>query len=379
VDPLVPRYGAGTLAEVVPSLLAGMDVPGMPNVLGLPNAARVCLLLVDGLGWELLREHRAEAPFLSSLASEPITAGFPATTATSIASLGTGLSPGEHGFVGYTFAAREDELLNALGWHRHAQGRPVDLRDAIVPEELQPRPTAFERAALAGVAVSLVVPHGQADSGLSRAVLRGGQFQPVHALGDLTSVALGALREHPRCFCYAYHADLDFLGHVYGPGSDPWRYQLSYVDQLASLVAEGLRPGELLAVTADHGMVSVTDVVDFDTSPLLQAGVRMLGGEARVRHVYTEPGATSDVREAWRSRLGSRAWILDRDEAIAAGWFGPRVTDPVRPRIGDLVVTARDALAIVRSDVESRLSRFAGHHGSLTPQEQLIPMLTYGG
>lgn len=98
---VVPRYGAGTLADVVPSVLAGMEVPGMINVLGLPPASRVCLLLVDGLGWRLLRSHEAEAPFLSSLAAEgePITAGFPATTATSVASVGTGLPSGEHGLV----------------------------------------------------------------------------------------------------------------------------------------------------------------------------------------------------------------------------------------------------------------------------------------
>src|SRR3979490_1075219 len=106
MDPLVPRYGTGTLADVVPSLLAGFDVPGMINSLGLPSAARVCLLLVDGLGWQLLRSYSVDSPFLSSLAAyrEPITAGFPATTVTSIASLGTGLPPGEHGLVGYAFA-----------------------------------------------------------------------------------------------------------------------------------------------------------------------------------------------------------------------------------------------------------------------------------
>jgi hypothetical protein len=381
MDPLVPRYGLGTLADALPSVLAGMGVPGTANVLRLPESARACLLLVDGLGWESLRAHRDEAPFLSGLAAgaEPITAGFPATTATSIASLGTGLPPGEHGLVGYTFAARDNELLNALGWHRHARGRPVDLRETVVPEQLQPHPTMFERAADAGVAVHAVGPRVHAGSGLTRAVLRGALFQSAYALGDLVAATLAALRGQPRTLCYAYHADLDFLGHIYGEGSDPWRYQLSYVDQLAAMIAGGLRPGELLAVTADHGMVNVTepDRVDFDTLPELQAGVRMLGGEARVRHVYTEPGATTEVRQAWQGFLGDRAWILDRSEAVAAGWFGPSVAGTVLPRIGDLVVAGRDALAVVRSEVESRLSRFAGHHGSLTPREQLVPMLAF--
>jgi len=48
------------------------------------------LLLVDGLGSELLRANREVAPFLNSLAKEPMTAGFPATTVASISSIATG-------------------------------------------------------------------------------------------------------------------------------------------------------------------------------------------------------------------------------------------------------------------------------------------------
>ncbi|MGQ0841004.1 alkaline phosphatase family protein [Actinokineospora sp.] len=378
MDPLVPRYGAGSLADVVPSLLAGLGVPGMVDVLGLDCASRVCLLLVDGLGWHLLDEHRADAPFLAALAADstPITAGFPATTATSIAALGTGLPAGEHGLVGYTFAAG-DELLNALRWHRHGVAEQVDLRSVLVPEQVQPHPTAFERATDAGVAVRLVVPQEQEGSGLSRAVLRGGRFRGVYALGDLLSRTLDALRERDRVCCYTYHADLDSIGHLYGPGTDPWRRQLAFVDHLAAAIAENLPRGGTLAVTADHGMVTVTDPdrVDFDTHDTLRDGVRLLGGEARVRHVYTAPGALADVRATWTETLGDRAWIATRDEAIAAGWFGPRVAGHVRPRIGDLVVAGRGSLAVVRTVAEPGVSGFTGHHGSLTAEEQLVPLL----
>jgi hypothetical protein len=376
---LAPSDREGTLADVVPSLLAGLKVPDMTNVLGLPRASKICLLLVDGLGWQLLRSHASEAPFLTSLAAgrEPITAGFPATTAASITALGTGLSSGEHGLVGYTFAVGDDELLNALGWRRHGDDRPVDLRSRLLPERLQPRCTVFERAADAGVAVHLVAPRDHDGSGLTRAVLRGGQFRGIRALGDLTSHVLDALRSEERSFCYAYHADLDLLGHHYGPGSDPWRYQLAYVDQLAATIAAGLPKNGMLVVTADHGMVAVDeeDRVDYDSEPALRDGVRMLGGEARVRHVYTESGATEDVWNAWRGVLGDHALVLRRDEAIEAGLFGLRVADYVRPRIGDVVVAAQGTLAVVRSTVEQRSSRYSGHHGSLTIEEQLVPLL----
>ena len=372
----MPRYGGGSLADLVPTLLAGLGVPGMTGTLVLDVPPRVCLLLIDGLGWELLRDHPGEAPFLRSLATEPITAGFPATTAVSLATLGTGVPVGEHGVVGLSFAVG-GEVLNALRWNRHGVAEHVDLRSTIVPEEVQPRRTAFELAADAGVAVRVVAPREQRGSGLTRAVLRGGEFHGVHALGDLASAALDAVREGDRAFCYAYHGDLDLLGHVYGPGSEPWRRQLAHIDRLAADIAADLPRGGMLVVTADHGMVEVgeEDRVDLDTSPELRAGVALIGGETRVRHLYTEPGALADVREVWTSTLGERAWIASRDEAIEAGWFGPRVGDLARARIGDLVVAATGTLVVTRSTAEPLFSGLVGHHGSLTAAEQLIPML----
>ncbi|MEV0890765.1 nucleotide pyrophosphatase/phosphodiesterase family protein [Promicromonospora sp. NPDC050262] len=363
-----------TLAEVGPAVLAGMGVPGGANGLGLPGARKVCLLVVDGLGWELLRAHTRDAPFLASLMQAPIASGFPSTTATSLASLGTGRLSGEHGVVGYTFAV-DGELLNALGWHR--QGEGLDLRDRLVPEKVQPERTVFEQAVEAGVPVQLVAPREIEASGLTRAVLRGGEVRGVHALGNLISQVLHALREHDRILCYAYHADLDGLGHGYGPGSDAWCYQLSVIDHVAATIANGLPRDAMLVITADHGMVTAgeQDRIDFDTEPDLRDGVRMLGGEGRVRYLYVEAGAVDEVVDNWRGVLGDRAQVLRRQQAIDQGWFGPRVADRVLPRIGDVVVAAQGSSVVVRSKAEARLSRFVGHHGSLSDAERLVPLL----
>lgn len=380
--PFLPRYGDRALADVVPALFAALGVPGFPNVLAVPPARRACLLLVDGMGWELLRAHRREAPVLNALAdgTEPITAGFPATTATSVTSIGTGLPPGEHGIVGYTFAGQPGGLVNALTWCSYGDGVPVDLREDLVPETFQPATTAMQRAAATGLSVRLAVPVVHKGSGLTRAALRGAELHGVRALGDLAEVALTALAAPERTFCYAYHGDLDLLGHTHGPGTLAWRMQLTQIDRLVATLLDGLAPGDLLAITADHGMVALDDDtrVDVDTETVLQQGIRLLGGDVRARHLYVEPGAAEDVAATWREFLGDRAWVVHRDEAIAAGWFGPAVAEHVRPRIGDVLVVSRGRHGIVRSVREPAETRLVGHHGSLTAAEQLVPFLVAG-
>jgi hypothetical protein len=299
--------------------------------------------------------------------------GFPSTTAAGIAAVGTGRQSGGHGLVGYSFRLPDVGVINAPRWSPHPWGD--DLREQAVPEEVQPLPTTFERAASAGIAVSVVSGAAFAGSGLTRAVLRGGRYVGVHGLGDL-AVAVHATVAGGG-FCYGYHADLDLLGHLYGPGSPAWRMQLRQVDRLVESLVEGLPPGGLLAVVADHGMVAVDDArtVDLDGAAALLDGVAAIGGEPRARHVYVRDGAAEDVRTAWRDSLTDHAWVVSRDEAIAAGWFGAAIEDRVRSRIGDVVAAAKGRAALVRRSAEPAESALIGHHGSLTSAEQRVPLL----
>ncbi|MCV7290315.1 alkaline phosphatase family protein [Mycolicibacterium wolinskyi] len=355
-----------------------MGATGFEARIDLPTPVRgACVLLIDGLGAELLDAHAADAPVLAGLRGQTLQVGFPSTTAAGLAAIGTGCRSGEHGLVGYSFRVPDAGVINALRWRPHPWGD--DLRDTVRPEAVQPLPTTFERAVDAGFAVSVVSGAEFARSGLTRAVLRGGDYIGVHATGELAAAVSGCIAAGG--FCYGYHADLDLVGHLHGPGSTAWRMQLRQVDRLVESVVETLPADGLLAVVADHGMVAVdpTEVVDLDTTPALQTGVAAVGGEARARHVYTATGAADDVLAAWRETLADTAWVLSRDEAIAAGWFGGRVRDDVLPRIGDVVAAARGSAALMRRTAEPLESALVGHHGSLTSAEQRIPLLIATG
>jgi type I phosphodiesterase/nucleotide pyrophosphatase len=370
-SPTVPRYGESALSDLACSVLASLGAPGEPNPLQLPAARRVCLLVIDGLGWELLREHPAAAPFLSELATtgRPLTAGFPATTVTSLGSLGTGRPPGQHGMLGYQVAVPgEGRLLNALRWDQR-----VDAR------RWQPESTIFERATAAGIRAYRVAHGSLRKTGLSTAIMRGADYRSADTLGALVGQAAAALSGPAPALEMVYHGELDSTGHVFGCTSDAWRFHLGHVDKLAEQLAAALPAGAVLHVTADHGMVDVAAEcrIDADALPELRQGVALLGGEPRARHVYAEPGAAADVLAAWRETLGARAWVACRDEAVTDGWFGP-VQDRLTARIGDVVAAPAGPWAIVATQAEPRESALIGMHGSLTPSDQLVPLLSLG-
>jgi len=366
------------LADVLPALLGALGEArtGPAPRLDIAPVTAAALLLIDGLGSQLLRRYASDAPFLASLPDAgPLRTGFPSSTSISLTSLGTGLPPGAHGMVGISFRTAPDQLLDSLRWTTHAAaGRPVDLRERFPPEILQPVSTLFEQAAAAGIAVRVVSQQIFRGSGLTRAALRGGEFRGASALGDLAAEVISGITGPGRRLCYGYHADLDSVGHLRGPGSLAWRLQLAQVDRLAALIAEHLPAGAVLAITGDHGMVHADCIYDADTDASLLPGVALLGGDPRARYVYTEPGATADVLAAWRSTLGPNALVVVREQAVDEGWFGP-VSPHVRDRIGDIVVAARGTAAVVRTIAEPHLAKMPGQHGSLSKAEQLVPLL----
>jgi predicted AlkP superfamily pyrophosphatase or phosphodiesterase len=380
IAPLLPRYGEASLADLTPSILAALGVAGLRNVLGIPACQHACLLVFDGLGWELLRANAREAPFLSSLAAEgkAITAGFPSTTAASVASIGSGLPPGEHGLVGFTMALPgHSRAMNVLRWTVYGASHPTDLSHKVEPERLQPRRTALEIACDAGVDVLLAGPAAHDKSGLSRAALRGGRFQAAVAPGDLLASVLASLRGDQTSFVYGHHNDLDTVGHVRGAQSEAWRFQLRLADRLCETLAEYLPADSSLVITGDHGMVDLAPEqrLDLDEHRELSHGVRLMAGEGRARYLYTQHGAEQDVLAAWQATLGDRMWIVSRDEAIDAGWFGPYVPEEVRGRIGDVIAAAFEPVGIFQRSVDAGQAGLVGHHGSLTAQEMLVPLL----
>jgi hypothetical protein len=366
VEPVVtPAYGRASLAEVVPSATAALT-GAAGNVLGLPAASRLVLLLVDGLGRRQLARNAADAPYLSSLPVRTLTCGVPSTTATSLTSLGVGLPPGEHGVVGYTSRIPgTDRLLNALRWD-----------SAVDAEEWQPHPTALGRAARAGVATTVVNRAAFEGTGLTVASQRGAEYVGADTAGQRLAEATRASGERSPSLVYAYDSELDATGHREGCLSEAWRHQLATVDAFAQRLREVLPGDATLVVTADHGMVDVAPEhrVDVDTEPDLLDGVALFGGEARFRHLYCRSGAVDDVVQQWRERLGDRAVVCTRAEGVTAGWFGP-VRPGVEARLGDVLVACMGELAVVAGEQFPHEAALVGLHGSLTPEEMYVPLL----
>ena len=365
----LPRVGDPLITDVVAGGLATID-PALPGAsaqaaasLGMETGAhQLLLILVDGLGYELIEEYVGHTPTLRRVRGDvrSIHTVVPSTTAAAITAFGTGERPGATNMVGFSVAYR-GTVMNLLAM----EGGPA-------PSEWQPVPTYFERLAAADVASAVVSPARFAGSGLTGAALRGARHVPAETLDERVSAALRELRAGTPVV-YLYWSEIDHAGHGSGVGSDSWIANLEEFDAGLARLLRSLPAGVRTVMTADHGMINVdaSQIVDVASTPALREGVRIVAGETRAVHVHADAGRADEVEARWRDVLGESAWIVSGEaiSALIGAGDGAAV-------IGDFLVLARGRGGVVDSRTQSASAiAMPGVHGSLTSTEMRIPVM----
>lgn len=363
-NPVLPQYSGANVRGIVPALLAPRGVPlprWMPACAGAPQ---VVLLVIDGLGWEQLQTRLHLAPTLAAMEGSPITTVAPSTTATALTSIASGLTPAEHGLIGYRIDMG-GEILNVLRWH----GDRGDLRRSHPPRDLQPfvpflgeSPPVISRAELE-------------SSGFTEAHLRGTRMVGWRSASAISIEVSRQLAAGER-FVYAYYDGIDKTAHERGFG-DYYDAELVAVDRIVNDVLDRMPSDSSLVITADHGQVHVGDNIVKPAPALLQL-VRIQSGEGRFRWFHARPGAQAELLAAAREAHSEQAWVVSREQTIDEGWFGPAMSAPVASRLGDVALVAREPVTFF-DPADSGPYDLVCRHGSLTSAEMLVPLLATRG
>ncbi len=368
--PRCPEYLGACVTNIIPALLGPGGTEALPAFF--PEVARganqVVLLVVDGLGWHQLQDriHRqpACAPTFAEMQGGSITTIAPTTTVTALTSIATGVAPGEHGLIGYRidFAGRVVQML------RWADDRG-DARRRLTPRDVQPCPPFM------GASIPVLSKAEFDGTAFTEAHLREQKMLSWRAASSM-AVEVGSLLARGEKFVYCYYDGVDKIAHERGFG-EFYDAEVLAADRIIADIASSLPKGAVLLVTADHGQV----MVGGNTMPLSPDVTRHLAhqsGEGRFRWLHVNSGRIDEVVAAARSHHGHVAWVMTRDEMIDAGYFGPRVTDVVRRRMGDVAVMARADVSF-DDPADKTYFELQCRHGSLTSAEIDVPFLGVAG
>ena len=283
--------------------------------------------------------------------------------------------PGEHGLVGYrVLDAAHDRLVNQLsGWDA-----------GMRPETWQRLPTLFETAHERGHRdVRRSGPPATPTRASRARCCAARSTAPGATIADrfAEAVRVAGARGEPR-------RRLPLRARTRPGGARArvavrrWLGLLEQLDAELAAFERRMPRGAGLLVTADHGVIDVPAHrhVFIDDRPELLDGVRHVGRRAAVPRAVLRARPRRGRRaptlvERWRAAEEHRAWVLDRDEAIARGLYGA-VAAEVRRRIGDILVAARAGIAYYdRREPNRQAEAMIGQHGSLSDEETRVPLV----
>jgi hypothetical protein len=359
-DFLIPDYSGGALVNLVAELerrLTGSALhPGLHPALAaaIPPADSYVLVLFDGLGDHQLT-HRAAAP-LAAARVGVMDAGWPTTTTVSMATVATGMTPAEHGLLGYQMRVPETGfVVNTIKWTTQ-WGEPIhhELWGFL------PLPNLWERLASHGIEPVTLQPWNFDDSPMSRMLYRGCRFEPWGDEDEAATIAAELAAVSGR-LVFFYIPHIDFAAHVGGQDSDDYGEAMGIAARMWERLVRRL-PAHAVAVgTADHGHVDVPEERRIEI-PKSDHDDRDFGGDPRAPFVYGEVASLA-------SKLGVD-WL---PRAEVEHWWGPGAHHPgFEGRAPDGVLLPPPGWVVFHRHADDRL---IGQHGGHTAPEMRIPLL----
>ena len=356
--------GFGNLRHVLRSAVE--STRGQANELKLPRANKALVIMVDGLGWHNFDSHNGHAPFLRKFLVGKRYCAFPSTTASSITSVATGVTPSEHGIIGYkVFDKETDSSVNFLSG--------LDSTSAV---RFQPKSEDFGQFR---DAITVVTKPEYLNSGFSELTFPSNRHVAESDLEARFGLAKREMENGSSPVVYLYVPELDQIAHKFGSKSDAWLAALELLDSLTKSHFANLRQNHGLLLTADHGIVDVNSDqhVYLDECSDLNEQLIDVGGDPRATFLYLKPGSTVTAEQLnlW---LAGRGLAMTWGELVQAGLYSTGVAhfEKIAPNL--VVFAGNKAANYHRSFAKPASLKMIGQHGGITNEEIAVPIFALG-
>ena len=319
------------------------------------------LILLDGLGTNVLEQHLPEHSFLRSHFFGNLCSVFPPTTTAAATALETGLYPSQSGYLGWS-----------IYWP--SLKKNVHLYQNLADDGTPASPVHLAQTYLYA---PLWIRKADACPDITPTYIAKGQDIDAQTLEELAD-ALEQITSSPgKHSIYAYLNEPDHTLHKRGTASAEITTWLCHLDKTMKRLAHTC-PDTLFFLTADHGFTDIEPLCLEDYPDLLKMLVLPPSIEPRAMNLFVKKENRKQFLRRFHEVTKNTYRIYTREQILSMKLFGPEPFHPLFPKmLGDFLAVAQTPLTLFpnRSYMESMV---AGH-GGLTAQEIYVPFISWEG
>ena len=340
-------------------------------------------LVIDAMGHNLmknlLRDSKSNS-LLNDSRMEKISTIFPSTTVAVLSSFETGMTPAEHGMVGWDVYSKE--LGMVVTPYRDSPTASGEFRFSKAGiESIRPDPQLFMQAAEKG---RIMIFHEESIGTISKKPLQNCDYVQYSVPQDMSLKLRKAIKEDKHDFIYVYYSMIDHLEHLYGQSSEEVRNGLSSLfSEMNRIMLPALKESDYnLVMTADHGQIDTTKFVKITgKSKIMEYSVGPSWGDARVRFMNVIPGKEEALARHFEKEYGKDFLLFDSESVIRSGVFGKEsASDGMRYRFGTHIMLAKGGNTVTYeypNVVPKSLVGMPGSHSGLSKGEMEVPLIVY--
>ncbi|MBR4825886.1 MAG: alkaline phosphatase family protein [Spirochaetaceae bacterium] len=323
------------------------------------NFKHVVVLLLDGLGVNILQKHLAPDAFLRQNLLCEYSSVFPPTTTASTTTMLSGLSPIEHGWLGWdVFFEQEDKSVTCFT--NNLTGTETPAASYNVVRKYFP----FKNIALQ------ISETGRADAGI---IFPFGE-KPFAKLDDWFGEIKRRCSSGGRTFTYAYWGQPDSYMHKNGTDAAVVHRCVSGLNRRVEALCKSLKD-TLVFVTADHGHNDITRDYYVENYPdFAKMLVRRPVIEPRAASFYVKDEYKAVFADEFNRLFGNDYMLFTKQQVFERQLFGSGEPHKNLTGIGDFVAAATGTRTMFwNKDAKP----FKSHHAGIRRDEMIIPLIAY--
>lgn len=347
---ILNHYGIKTFHETLP----GADF------LLAKNFPHVVVILLDGLGMNILEQNLFYRDFLRRNLYSDYSSVFPPTTTASTTTFLSGLSPVEHGWLGWdVYFEKEDKTVCCF--NNTLQGSDESAAPYSVANKYLPYKSIIDLINESGNAkANIIFPFGE---------------NGYPELRDWMNAIRNSVKTKERTFTYAYWENPDKDLHHYGTKSNDVAKMVRDLNSSLSYLCETTKD-TLYLITADHGHGDIKNYfLTEDYTELANMLERPCSIEPRAISFYVKKEYKDEFADKFLKHFGQDYILFSKEEALEKMLFGPGEANENLTGIGDYIAVSVSDKTILWSKKEKQ---FRSHHAGLRKEEMRIPLIWYG-
>jgi len=324
---------------------------------------RVFVLLFDGMGTALLRNHLSPGALLRRQHFKTITSTFPPTTVAATNGLLSGRYPIETGWLGWAqyfeeYGASIDLFNGKNNLTKEPLVDPDHIRQKLDYDDIMTLIKKANPSLYVNSVWPYIKPNG-ADT-----------VERFFEMLDGEAAVVG-----PK-FVYGYWVQPDLACHDLGVGpSEITRVIRDINDRVEALAKR--HASTLFLVLADHGLIDVEFVNPYADKRLDSLLVRPFTNEPRSANFYVKAKKQRRFSKIFNKRYGPHFILKSRKDILDEGWYGQgEAHERVAGFLGDFVAVATDKFTFDQlKDGQMAHGDMKAHHAGLTEDEMLIDVI----